>query len=114
MPCEHQQTDEDSASHYNLVISTIANHNSYNFPVVVSAQFLWFQISTFDKPQFPRSLILALRITLPSFPFVLLPPYDSHTKTNTDKKTRTDYRYSRVVHGQQQQTLVLQNDARNI
>ena len=25
---------------------------------VVSAQFLWFQISTFDKLRFPRSLIL--------------------------------------------------------
>ena len=56
----------------------------------VSMQFLRFQILTFDKPRFPRSLILAWKSPYLHFPLYFYPLYDFHIKMNTDKKTRTD------------------------
>ena len=46
-----------------------------------------FQISTFDKSRFSHALIIAWKSHHSPYPTVLLPPYDLHIKTNTDKKT---------------------------
>ena len=58
--------------------------------VGVRAQFFTFQISTFDKSRFPRALIIAWTSHHSPYPRVLLPPYDLHIKTNTDKNIEQD------------------------
>ena len=59
---------------------------SYPFHLMlVRAQFLHLQISTFDKSGFPRLLAFTWKSLHSPYPFVLLSTYNHPTKTNMDK-----------------------------
>ena len=76
--------------------------------ILVRAQFLLFKFRLLtSQDSHAHSLSHGNPIT-PLTPFVLLPPYDLHIKTNTDKNgtLSTRFWYSRVVQRQQQQTSV--------
>ena len=88
-------------------------HQTIPWSLAVSAQFLWFQISTFDKTRFPRSLILPLESPYPRYHLYFY-PLMTHASRQTRTRRQEPIKDIPELSTGDNNKLVLQYDATNI